>query len=31
MAAAATEGRRAASQMRDDDVFDDLDLNDEKL
>ena len=31
MATAATEGRRAASQMRDDDGFDDLDLDDEEL
>jgi gas vesicle protein len=31
MATAATEGRRAASQMRDDDGFDDLDLDDESL
>ena len=31
MANAATEGRRAASQMRDDDGFDDLDLDDEDL
>ena len=31
MATAATEGRRAASQMRDDDGFDDLDLDDDDL
>ena len=31
MAMAATEGRRAASQMRDVDGFDDLDLDDEEL
>ena len=31
MANAATEGRRAASQMRDDDGFVDLDLDDEDL
>ena len=31
MATAATEGRRAASLMRDDDEFDDLDLDDENL
>jgi len=31
MATAATEGRRAASLMRDDDGFDDLDLDDENL
>ena len=31
MATAATEGRRAASKMRDDDGFDDLDLDDEEL
>ncbi|MEE8046875.1 MAG: YtxH domain-containing protein [Dehalococcoidia bacterium] len=31
MATAANEGRRAASQMRDDDGFDDLDLDDENL
>ncbi len=31
LATAANEGRRAASQMRDDDGFDDLDLDDEDL
>ena len=31
MATAANEGRRAASEMRDDDGFDDLDLDDENL
>jgi gas vesicle protein len=31
MATAATEGRRAASHIRDDDGFDDLDLDDEEL
>jgi gas vesicle protein len=31
MAPAANGGRRAASQMRDDDGFDDLDLDDENL
>ncbi len=31
LATAASEGRRAASQMRDDDGFDDLDLDDEDL
>jgi gas vesicle protein len=31
MATAASEGRRAASQMRDTDGFDDLDLDDEEL
>jgi len=31
LANAATEGKRAASQMRDDDNFDDLDLDDEDL
>jgi gas vesicle protein len=31
MATAASEGRRAASLMRDDDGFDDLDLDDEDL
>jgi gas vesicle protein len=31
MATAANEGRRAASEMRDDDGFDDLDLDDEDL
>ena len=31
MATAATEGRRAASHMREDDGFSDLDLDDESL
>ena len=31
MATAANEGRRAVSEMRDDDGFDDLDLDDEDL
>lgn len=31
LANAANEGRRAASQMRDDDGFDDLDLDDDDL
>jgi hypothetical protein len=31
LANAANEGRRVASQMRDDDGFDDLDLDDENL
>lgn len=31
LATAASEGRRAASQMRDDDDFSDLDLDDEDL
>jgi gas vesicle protein len=31
LANAANEGKRAASQMRDDDGFDDLDLDDEDL
>ena len=31
MATAANEGRRAASEMRDDDGFNDLDLDDEHL
>jgi gas vesicle protein len=31
MATAATEGMRAASHIRDDDGFDDLDLDDEEL
>ena len=31
LANAANEGRRAASEMRDDDNFDDLDLDDEDL
>ena len=31
LANAANEGKRAASQMRDDDGFDDLDLDDENL
>ncbi len=31
LATAATEGRRAASETRDDDGFDDLDLDDENL